>query len=170
MRKKQWKSPEIFWTTTKVNRKQQKIWKFFCTFKNRMTDPRLKSSKNPQILTTISVMVGSQTPLLQNPVLHGVPSGSISSGCITKQEVLRFWKENSQHWLMTFERRKRLTILQHLLQESGVVSHMQVCKSWVSQKGIHLPPRHSPRSIHFVPSAIGREAGQVAALPLHVAS
>ena len=68
-----------------------------------MTDPRLKSSKNPQILTTISVMVGSQTPLLQNPVLHGVPSGSISSGCITKQEVLRFWKENSQHWLMTFE-------------------------------------------------------------------
>ena len=64
-----------------------------------MTDPRLKSSKNPQILTTISVMVGSQTPLLQNPVLHGVPSGSISSGCITKQEVLRFWKENS--WLMT---------------------------------------------------------------------
>lgn len=72
------------------------------TFKNRMTDPKLKSSKNPHILTTISVMVGSQTPLLQNPVLHGVPSGSISSGCITKQEVLRFWKRkymviNNQH-------------------------------------------------------------------------
>ena len=55
-----------------------------------MTEPRLKSSKNPQIRTTISVIVGSQTPLLQKPVLHGVPSGSISSGCITKQDVFRF--------------------------------------------------------------------------------
>jgi hypothetical protein len=79
------------------------------TFRKRMTVLRLKSSKNPHILTTISVIVGSQTPLLQNPVLHGVPSGSISSGCITKQDVFKF-------------------ILQQRLQESGVVSHIQVCK------------------------------------------
>ena len=77
------------------------------TFRKRITELRLKSSKKPQILTTISVIVGSQTPLLQNPVLQGVPSGSISSGCITKQEVFKF-------------------IRQHRLQESGVVSHMQV--------------------------------------------
>ena len=55
----------------------------------------------------MSVIVGSQTPLLQKPVLQGVPSGSISSGCITKHEVFKF-------------------IRQHRLQESGVVSHMQV--------------------------------------------
>ena len=54
--------------------------------------------------------MGSQTPLLQKPVLQGVPSGSISSGCITKQEVFKF-------------------IRQHRLQESGVVSHIQVCKN-----------------------------------------
>ena len=35
---------------------------------------------------------------------------------------------------------------------------------------MHFPPRHSPRSMHFVPSAIGREAGHVASLPLQVAS
>ena len=79
------------------------------TFRKRITELRLKSSKKPQILTTMSVIVGSQTPLLQNPVLQGVPSGSISSGCITKQEVFKF-------------------IRQHRLQESGVVSHMQVWK------------------------------------------
>ena len=62
------------------------------TFRKRITEPKLKSSKNPQIRTTMSVMVGSQTPLLQNPVLQGVPSGSISSGCITKQEVFKFCK------------------------------------------------------------------------------
>ncbi len=43
------------------------------TFRKRITEFRLKSSKNPQIRTTISVIVGSQTPLLQKPVLHGVP-------------------------------------------------------------------------------------------------
>ena len=42
-------------------------------------------------------------------ILQGVPSGSISSGCITKHEVFKF-------------------IQQHRLQESGVVSHMQVWK------------------------------------------
>lgn len=72
-----------------------------------MTELRLKSSKKPQMRTTMSVIVGSHTPLLQKPVLQGVPSGSISSGCMTKHEVLRF-------------------IRQHLLQESGVVSHIQV--------------------------------------------
>ena len=79
------------------------------TFRKRITELRLKSSKKPHILTTMSVIVGSQTPLLQNPVLQGVPSGSISSGCITKHEVFKF-------------------IRQHRLQESGVVSHMQVWK------------------------------------------
>ena len=49
------------------------------TFRNRITELILKSSKNPQIRTTISVMVGSQKPLLQNPVLQGVPSGSIGN-------------------------------------------------------------------------------------------
>ena len=116
-----------------------------------MTELRLKSSKKPQILTTMSVMVGSHTPLLQKPVLQGVPSGSISSGCITKHDVLRF-------------------IRQQRLHESGVVSHIHVCSSCVSQNGTHLPPRHSPLSMHFVLSAIGREAGHVASLPLHVAS
>ena len=43
------------------------------TFRKRITEFRLKSSKKPQIRTTISVIVGSQTPLLQKPVLQGVP-------------------------------------------------------------------------------------------------
>ena len=73
-----------------------------------MTELILKSSKKSQIRITISVIVGSQTPLLQKPVLQGVPSGNISSGCMTKHDVLRF-------------------IRQQRLQESVGVSHMQVC-------------------------------------------
>merc|ERR1719481_2118705 len=110
----------------------------------------LMSSMKSHILT-MSWFVFSQWPLLQNPWKQGVPSGRISTGATALQELLRF-------------------LLQHLLQASALLSHIQDCSPCVSQNGIHFPALHLPFSMQFVPSAICSLFGHSALTPVHSAS
>lgn len=50
------------------------------------------------------------------------------------------------------------------------MSHIQLCRPWVSQYGMHLPFLHCPRSWHIVPSAIGGDFGHSAWVPEQRAS
>ena len=86
----------------------------------------LISSMKSQI-RTISWLVFSQVPLLQNPWKQGVPSGRMSTGATALQEELRLRR-------------------QQRLQASALLSHMQDCSPCVSQNGMHFPARHFPFS------------------------
>lgn len=63
-----------------------------------------------------------------------------------------------------------ILIRQHRLHASWMISHMQLCKPWVSQYGMHFPFRHWPRSWHVVPSTIGGDFGHSDWPPEHLAS
>lgn len=51
-----------------------------------------------------------------------------------------------------------------------LISHIQLCISWVSQKGIHLPPLHFPLSWQSVLSAMGGLLGHSEECPVHLDS
>merc|ERR1719397_720429 len=110
----------------------------------------LISSMKSQI-RTISWLVFSQVPLLQNPWKQGVPSGRMSTGATALQEELRLRR-------------------QQRLQASALLSHMQDCSPCVSQNGMHFPARHFPFSMQLVPSAMCSDLGHWALTPLHSAS
>lgn len=129
------------------------------------------SSMISQKRSTTSCMVFSQTPcweirtpnkiflsndpykltLLQNPVMQGVPSGRTSGGSTGKQVSLMLMR-------------------QQRLQASAMMSHMQLCRPWVSQYGTHFPFRHCPRSWQIVPSAMAGDLGHSAWAPVQRAS
>lgn len=72
--------------------------------------------------------------------MQGVPSDRMSGGSTGKHVSL-------------------MLIRQHRLHASWIMSHIQLCKPWVSQYGMHFPLRHWPRSWHVVPSTIGGDFG-----------
>jgi len=48
-----------------------------------------------------------------------------------------------------------------------LMSHMQLCRPWVSQYGIHFPLRHCPLSRQGVPSVIAELRGHSDEPPVH---